>query len=112
MIMLDFNFFLKGPKISPNKFHEIKHQVQVLDVRDREEIKDEEINYFPNYHLIPLSLLSEYYSRLDPNETYYILCHSGARSIRAANILTKYNIKNIVIDHGVVGLEKYIYENK
>lgn len=104
-----FNFFRKGPSISPSKLIEIKDQVALLDVRDPEEVNPKERDFFKNYQLIPLVLLSQYIDRLDPKETYYILCHSGARSLRASGILTRHNIRNIVIDHGIMGLEEYIY---
>lgn len=104
-----FNFFKKGPSISADKFMEIKDQVDVLDVRGPEEVNPQERDFFPNYQLIPLTLLTEYINRLDTSKTYYILCHSGPRSLVASGILTRHQIKNIVIKNGILDLEKYIY---
>ncbi|MGY0837560.1 rhodanese-like domain-containing protein [Aerococcus urinaeequi] len=61
-----------------------------------------EINEWENGHLngaihVPLSNLSAEKNKLDKKQTYYVMCHSGARSAKACQQLTQegYDVINV-----------------
>jgi adenylyltransferase/sulfurtransferase len=84
--------------------------IKVLDVREPDEYQIAHIDGVP---LVPLSTLPQNFTELDPNQTYYIHCKSGVRSMRALNFLREHGFKHLKnvkgginawsdeIDHGV-----------
>jgi sulfur-carrier protein adenylyltransferase/sulfurtransferase len=64
--------------------------ISVLDVREPGEYQIAHIDGVP---LVPLSRLSERFTELDPNQQYYIHCHSGVRSLQAMRFLRQHGFK-------------------
>jgi adenylyltransferase/sulfurtransferase len=64
--------------------------IQVLDVREPDEHQIAHINGVP---LLPLSVLPQRFTELDPNLQYYIHCKSGIRSLRALQFLREQGFK-------------------
>jgi sulfur-carrier protein adenylyltransferase/sulfurtransferase len=58
--------------------------IQVLDVREPYEYQ---IARITGARLFPLSTLAQRFGELDPNQTYYLHCHAGVRSLQAVQIL-------------------------
>jgi len=64
--------------------------IKVLDVREPDEYQIAHINGVP---LLPLSVLPQRFTELDPNSEYYIHCKSGVRSLRALQFLREQGFK-------------------
>ena len=64
--------------------------VKVIDVREPDEHQIAHINGVP---LLPLSVLPQRFTELDPNQQYYIHCKSGVRSLRALQFLREQGFK-------------------
>ncbi len=64
--------------------------IKVVDVREPDEYAIAHINGVP---LIPLGELPQRFIELDPNQTIYIHCKVGARSLRAVQILKEQGFK-------------------
>ena len=62
--------------ISMDEFLSLK-SINIIDVRERDEY---ESGHIPNSTLIPMSEFVSRVEELDNNKTYYLICHSGARS--------------------------------
>src|SRR5258708_3556528 len=58
--------------------------IKLLDIRDPDEFQICHINGVP---LIPLAHLPQRFTELDPNQTTYIYCKSGVRSLKAVRFL-------------------------
>lgn len=71
----------------------IANGAKVLDVRKPSEFETEHAETATNS---PLDYLNEGLSGLDKNETYYVHCKSGYRSMIANSILKKNGFKNIL----------------
>ncbi len=84
--------------------------IKVIDVREPDE---HEIAHVKGVPLVPLSVLPQRFTELDPNSQYYIHCKSGIRSLKALNFLRQQGFKYLKsvkggisawsdeIDHGV-----------
>jgi rhodanese-related sulfurtransferase len=88
--------------------------IQLVDVREPQEVRTASINGFVN---LPLSQFSEWandiQTRLDPHQETLVLCHHGVRSAQMCQWLTSQgftNVKNItggidaysiLVDHSV-----------
>jgi sulfur-carrier protein adenylyltransferase/sulfurtransferase len=66
--------------------------IKVLDVREPAEYQIAHINGVP---LMPLSTLPQQFTKLDPNQQYYIHCHAGVRSRRAVDFLRRHGFKHL-----------------
>src|SRR5215471_16762387 len=66
--------------------------VKVIDVREPDEYQIAHVYGVP---LVPLSALPQRFTELDPNQTYYIHCKSGARSMRALEFLREHGFKHL-----------------
>ncbi len=64
--------------------------IKVVDVREPDEYAIAHVNGVP---LIPLGELPQRFIELDPNQTIYIHCKVGARSLRAVQILKEQGFK-------------------
>jgi adenylyltransferase/sulfurtransferase len=64
--------------------------VKVIDVREPDEYQIAHVDGVP---LIPLSVLPQRFTELDPNQTYYIHCKSGVRSMKALQFLREQGFK-------------------
>ena len=87
------------PYITPEAFKTVleKEKVPVIDVRKEGEYTTEHIE---NADLIPLEALNEHLAEFPLEETFYIHCASGYRSIIAASILKGRGIHNLVDVNG------------
>ena len=66
--------------------------IKVLDVRDQDEYQ---IAHVEGTTLLPLGILPQRFTELDPNQTYYIHCKSGKRSMKALEFLRERGFKYI-----------------
>jgi adenylyltransferase/sulfurtransferase len=64
--------------------------IRVLDVRDPDE---RDIAAIAGVPLIPLGALQQRFTELDPNQTLYVHCKSGLRSMRAVQFLKQQGFK-------------------
>ncbi len=72
-----------------------KEKVSVVDVREGFETS---AGHIKNATLLPLSGLKKNFDKLNPEQTHYIICQSGGRSLKAAKFLSKkgYNVVNVL----------------
>jgi len=66
--------------------------VKVIDVRDPDE---HEICHVEGTRLLPLGELPDRFTELDPNQSYYIHCKSGKRSMKALEFLREQGFKYV-----------------
>jgi adenylyltransferase/sulfurtransferase len=66
--------------------------IQVLDVREPYE---HQIARIEGARLVPLNTLPTRIAELDPNQPYYIHCHSGGRSMMAVQFLRERGFKHL-----------------
>jgi len=66
--------------------------IKVLDVRDPDEYQ---ISHVTNVPQIPLGVLPQRFTELDPNQTTYIHCKSGVRSLKAVKFLQEQGFKYV-----------------
>ncbi|MFM1767895.1 MAG: hypothetical protein RJA22_424 [Verrucomicrobiota bacterium] len=67
-----------------------KLAIRVIDVREMDEHQIARIDGVP---LVPLSTLPQKFTDLDPNQSYYITCKSGIRSLKAVAFLREQGFK-------------------
>lgn len=70
-----------------------KKNFKVLDVRKPDEYRENRLKEAVNF---PLDYIWSHIDKLDKNESYYVHCKSGYRSMIASSILKKNGFKNIV----------------
>jgi len=66
--------------------------VHVIDVREPDEYQ---IAKIPGAELLPLSQLAQRFTELRPEQSYYLHCHAGGRSMRAVEFLRQQGFKNV-----------------
>jgi len=66
--------------------------IRVIDVREPDEY---EICHVSGVPQIPLSVLGQRFTELDPNQQLYIHCKSGVRSMKALNFLREQGFKYV-----------------
>jgi len=66
--------------------------IKVVDVREPDET---EIARIPGVPLLPLSQLATRFSELDPNQSYYLHCKAGGRSLKALKFLRDQGFKDL-----------------
>ncbi len=71
---------------------EPKLGIRVLDVREPDEYQIAHVNGVPQ---IPLGSLPQRFTELDPNQTIYIHCKSGIRSMKAVKFLQDQGFKYV-----------------
>jgi adenylyltransferase/sulfurtransferase len=90
-----------APTMHPDEVtvHELKRAlddpklgIQVLDVREPYEYQ---IARIEGARLFPLSTLPQRMAELDPNQSYYIHCHSGGRSLTTVQMLRERGFKHL-----------------
>ena len=64
--------------------------IRVIDVREPDEYEIARVKGVP---LFPLSALQQRFTELDPNQTLYVHCKSGVRSLKAVNFLKQQGFK-------------------
>ena len=85
----------KGKTINVNDLDNFIGKEEIIDIRDINEYKNGSLRTAKN---IPMgNLLSGPEKYLNKDKTYYILCHSGARSARTTKVLEKkgFNVINV-----------------
>jgi adenylyltransferase/sulfurtransferase len=66
--------------------------IKVIDVREPDEY---EISHIKGVPQIPLSVIGQRFTELDPNQQLYIHCKSGVRSMKALNFLREQGFKYV-----------------
>ena len=66
--------------------------IKVIDVREPDEY---EIAHVDGVPLLPLSQIESRFTELDPNQSYYIHCKAGVRSLKALNFLRQQGFKHL-----------------
>jgi rhodanese-related sulfurtransferase/ubiquinone/menaquinone biosynthesis C-methylase UbiE len=84
------------PKTSEEK---INSEALIVDVREYEEIKALPCD-FPNQIILPMSELQSRFDELPKDKEIVIMCHSGARSQRAADFLLENGYPNVSVFEG------------
>ncbi|MDQ6632876.1 MAG: molybdopterin-synthase adenylyltransferase MoeB [Verrucomicrobiota bacterium] len=88
-----------NPAVNPDEVdvHEMKRAlddpklgIKVIDVRDPDEYEIAHINGVPQ---IPLGLLPQRFTELNPNQQIYLHCKSGIRSMKALQFLREQGFK-------------------
>jgi len=74
--------------------------IKVIDVREPDEYQIAHVDGVP---LFPLSTLPQKFTDLDPNQTYYIHCKSGIRSLKALKFLREQGFKYVKSVKGGIG---------
>ena len=69
-----------------------KLRIQVLDVREPDEYQ---VTHLPGTRLVPLSTLAQRLRELDPNQSYYLHCKAGGRSMKALQFLREQGFKHL-----------------
>lgn len=100
---------ITGPKVITVKGNQLDEMVkdksvkrQFVDVRNIDEYNARKVKGFRN---IPLNVLSKRMKELDPEVPVVLMCASGARSMKAAQILSKAGYKKLVNVRG--GISSY-----
>ena len=73
------------------KYHD--EPIQILDVRKLSEFASQHVKNATNY---PLDFINHHLEDLDKDETYYLHCAGGYRSVIASSILRKNGYKNLI----------------
>lgn len=68
------------------------HAIEVIDVREEEEYQLARVE---GARLLPLSQLAERYQELDPEQSYYLHCKAGVRSMKALEFLRQQGFGNL-----------------
>ncbi|MBW9300724.1 rhodanese-like domain-containing protein [Pediococcus acidilactici] len=73
-------------------------KVNVIDVRESFEFG---MGHIPSAKNFPLSTLQDTAKSLDKNQTYYVICQSGARSANACGYLDQLGFDIINVEGGM-----------
>lgn len=71
--------------------------ITLIDVREPDEFASAHV---PGARLVPLGTVPESLDSLPRDETVYVICHSGARSLRAADYLLAQGIDAVSVAGG------------
>ena len=66
--------------------------IQVIDVREPDELEIARVDGVPQF---PLSQLPQRFVELDPNQSYYLHCKKGGRSLKALQFLREQGFKYV-----------------
>lgn len=69
----------------------------VIDVREVHEYVEAHV---PGVRLVPLGTVADAVDDLPADETLYVICHSGARSLRAADFLNANGLTAVSVAGG------------
>ncbi|KOS66927.1 rhodanese domain protein [Lysinibacillus contaminans] len=85
-------------EISAKEVQTVLEQGRSLNLIDVREVDEVEAGHIPGIFHIPLGLLEFRMNELNKNETYIIVCRSGARSGRATHFLESrgFDVTNMV----------------
>ncbi len=85
-------------QITPIDYFKHRDEYILLDVREDDELAIAKVS--PSLH-IPLGQLSTKLSSLDKEQKYVVMCHSGRRSQRAADLLKQQGYTAINMTGGI-----------
>lgn len=74
-------------EITANEVHQLIDQGKKLNLIDVREVDEVQAGHIPDVMHIPLGLLEFRLHELNKNESYIMVCRSGARSGRATQLL-------------------------
>ncbi len=77
-----------------------KLNIKIVDVREPDEY---EIAHVDGVPLLPLSQLEQRFTELDPNQSYYLHCKAGVRSLKALAFLREQGFKHLKSVKGGIG---------
>lgn len=96
-----FGFGTKTESINVNEIDSLIGKVKIIDVREKYECDRGMLKTAKN---IPVNtILDNPEKYLKTEETYYIICHSGARSARVCKNLDKSGYKVVNVKGGMMG---------
>ncbi len=78
----------------------INHGAYVLDVREQEEYDEAHV---PGVVLIPLGELEQRINEVEDGSRVFVICRSGARSLKGADILEANGIDCVSVAGGTMG---------
>ena len=78
----------------------ISHGAYVLDVREPDEYAEAHV---PGVVLIPLGQLEERIDEVEDGSRVFVICRSGARSLKGADILEANGIDAVSVAGGTLG---------
>ena len=78
----------------------INHGAYVLDVREQEEYDEAHV---PGVVLIPLGELEQRINEVEDGSRVFVICRSGARSLKGADILEANGIDAVSVSGGTMG---------
>jgi rhodanese-related sulfurtransferase len=78
----------------------ISHGAYVLDVREQEEYDEVHV---PGVVLIPLGQLEDRINEVEDGSRVFVICRSGARSLKGADILEANGIDAVSVAGGTLG---------
>ena len=78
----------------------ISHGAYVLDVREQEEYDEAHV---PGVVLIPLGELEQRINEVEDGSRVFVICRSGARSLKGADILEANGIDCVSVAGGTMG---------
>lgn len=78
----------------------ISHGAYVLDVREKEEYDEVHV---PGVVLIPLGQLEDRINEVEDGSRVFVICRSGARSLKGADILEANGIDAVSVAGGTLG---------
>ncbi|WP_375577868.1 rhodanese-like domain-containing protein [Marivirga tractuosa] len=68
----------------------------VLDVRTAQEYAEGKIAGSENLDVLKTDLFTTSIEKLDKDKTYYVICRSGSRSLKAANQMKEAGFENVI----------------
>lgn len=87
--------------ISVSELTRILSRINLIDIRSIEKYNDNHITGAIN---IPAEkLLANYTKYLEPNQTYYLYCQKGVKSLKISQILNRLGYKTINLNGGYEG---------
>lgn len=89
--------------IDIHKFKELlgKERINLIDVREEDEFM---FGHLPQAENMPLSRFLDFVEELYEEETYYVICHSGARSANACAFLASQGYHVVNVEGGMAAL--------
>lgn len=76
---------------------ELSRGATVIDVRELDEYVDAHV---PGVRLVPQDTIPDEVDALPRDETVYVICRTGARSLRAANFLNAHGVTAVSVAGG------------
>ncbi|TCS93434.1 rhodanese-like domain-containing protein [Hazenella coriacea] len=88
------------------KVNKLEENSIIVDVRESHEW---EMIHLTRSQWIPLVTIPERLQELDANQTIYLICAHGVRSVHAANFLLQHGLKHVVnVDGGIAEVALYL----